>query len=145
MDNFMFYSPTCFVFGKDAENQAGARVRRFGGTRVLIHYGGGSAVRSGLIDRVQASLKAEGLPCFLLGGVKPNPRSGLVYEGINLCRKEKIDFILAVGGGSSIDSAKAIAAGTVYDGDFWDFYSGKRIEEALPVGTVTRSGRSSPS
>ena len=136
MDNFMFYSPTCFVFGKDAENQAGALVKRFGGSRVLIHYGGGSAVRSGLIDRVQTSLKAEGLPCFLLGGVKPNPRSGLVYEGINLCRKEKIDFILAVGGGSSIDSAKAIAAGTVYDGDFWDFYSGKRIEEALPVGTV---------
>ena len=79
MDNFMFYSPTCFVFGKDAENQAGALVRRFGGTRVLIHYGGGSAVRSGLIDRVQASLKAEGLSCFLLGGVKPNPRSGLVF------------------------------------------------------------------
>ncbi len=136
MDNFMFYSPTCFVFGKDSENRAGAMVKRFGGTRVLIHYGGGSAVRSGLIGRVQASLEAEGLPCFLLGGVKPNPRSGLVYEGISLCRKEKIDFILAVGGGSSIDSAKAIAAGTVYDGDFWDFYSGKRIEEALPVGTV---------
>ena len=136
MNNFMFYSPTCFVFGKDAENQAGALVKRFGGTRVLIHYGGGSAVRSGLIGRVEASLKAEGIPCFLLGGVKPNPRSGLVYEGIRLCRKEKIDFILAVGGGSSIDSAKAIAAGTVYDGDFWDFYSGKRIEEALPVGTV---------
>ena len=136
MDNFMFYSPTCFVFGKDTENQAGALVKRFGGSRVLIHYGGGSAVRSGLIDRVQASLRAEGFTCFLLGGVKPNPRSGLVYEGISLCRKEKIDFILAVGGGSSIDSAKAIAAGTVYDGDFWDFYSGKRIEEALPVGTV---------
>ena len=136
MDNFTFYSPTCFVFGKDTENQAGALVRRFGGTRVLIHYGGGSAVRSGLIGRVEASLKAEGLPCFLLGGVKPNPRSGLVYEGIDLCRKENIDFILAVGGGSSIDSAKAIAAGTVYDGDFWDFYSGKRIEQALPVGTV---------
>ena len=136
MDNFMFYAPTCFVFGKDAENQAGALVKRFGGSRVLIHYGGGSAVRSGLIDRVQASLKAEGLPCFLLGGVKPNPRSGLVYEGISLCRKEKIDFILAVGGGSFIDSSKAIAAGTVYDGDFWDFYSGKRIEQALPVGTV---------
>ena len=136
MENFTFYSPTCFVFGKEAENQAGALVKRFGGSRVLIHYGGGSAVRSGLIDRVQASLKDEGIPCFLLGGVKPNPRSGLVYEGISLCRKEKIDFILAVGGGSSIDSAKAIAAGTVYDGDFWDFYSGKRIEEALPVGTV---------
>ena len=136
MNNFMFYSPTCFVFGKDAENQAGALVKRFGGTRVLIHYGSGSAVRSGLIGRVEASLKAEGIPCFLLGGVKPNPRSGLVYEGIRLCREKKIDFILAVGGGSSIDSAKAIAAGTVYDGDFWDFYSGKRIEEALPVGTV---------
>ena len=136
MDNFMFYSPTCFVFGKDSENQAGALVKRFGGSRVLIHYGGGSAVRSGLIDRVEASLKAEGLACYLLGGVKPNPRSSLVYEGIALCRKEKINFILAVGGGSSIDSAKAIAAGTVYDGDFWDFYSGKRIEQALPVGTV---------
>ena len=136
MENFTFYSPTSFVFGKDAENQSGALVKRFGGTRVLIHYGGGSAVRSGLIGRVQASLKAEGIPCFLLGGVKPNPRSGLVYEGIDLCRREKSDFILAVGGGSSIDSAKAIAAGTVYDGDFWDFYRGKRIEKALPVGTV---------
>ena len=136
MDNFMFWSPTCFVFGKDTENQAGALVKRFGGTRVLIHYGGGSAVRSGLIDRVKASLEKEGIPCFLLGGVQPNPRSGLVYQGIDLCRKEQIDFVLAVGGGSSIDSAKAIAAGTVYDGDFWDFYSGKRIEQALPVGTV---------
>ena len=136
MNNFTFYSPTRFVFGRDAENEAGRLVKEAGGTKVLIHYGGGSAVRSGLIGRVQASLEAEGIPCFLLGGVRPNPRSGLVYEGIDLCRKEKIDFILAVGGGSSIDSAKAIAAGTVYDGDFWDFYSGKRIEEALPVGTV---------
>ncbi len=136
MNNFTFYSPTCFAFGKDAENRAGELVKRFGGSRVLIHYGGGSAVRSGLIDRVKASLEAEGIAYVLLGGVKPNPRSGLVYEGIELCRKEKIDFILAVGGGSSIDSAKAIAAGTVYDGDFWDFYSGKPITEALPVGTV---------
>ena len=136
MDNFIFYSPTYFAFGRDTENQAGSLVKRFGGSRVLIHYGGGSAVRSGLIDRVQASLKAEGISSFLLGGVKPNPRSGLVYEGIELCRKENIDFIVAVGGGSAIDSAKAIAAGTVYDGDFWDFYSGKRIEKALPVGTV---------
>ena len=136
MNNFIFYSPTCFVFGKDTESQAGALVRRFGGSRVLIHYGGGSAVRSGLIGRVEASLQAEGIPYFLLGGVRPNPRSGLVYEGIELCRKENIDFILAVGGGSSIDSSKAIAAGAVYDGDFWDFYSGKRIEKALPVGTV---------
>ena len=136
MNNFEFYSPTCFVFGKDTENQAGSLVRRFGGTRVLIHYGGGSALRSGLIGRVKASLEKENIPYVLLGGVKPNPRSGLVYEGIELCRREKTDFILAVGGGSAIDSAKAIAAGVVDDGDFWDFYSGRRIEKALPVGTV---------
>ena len=136
MNNFTFYSPTCFVFGKDSEAQAGGLVKRFGGSRVLIHYGGGSVIRSGLLDRVKASLEQENIHYFLLGGVKPNPRSGLVYEGIKLCRDEKIDFVLAVGGGSTIDSSKAIAAGTVYDGDFWDFYSGKRIEEALPVGTV---------
>jgi hypothetical protein len=136
MNNFTFYSPTRFVFGKDTENEAGRLVREAGGSRVLIHYGGGSAVRSGLIDRVKASLEKEGIPYSLLGGVQPNPRSGLVYNGIRLCREEQIDFILAVGGGSAIDSSKAIAAGTVYDGDFWDFYSGKRIEKALPVGTV---------
>ena len=136
MDNFMFYSPTCFVFGKDSEKETGKMVKRFGGTKVLIHYGGGSVVRSGLIDRVKASLEAENIPYLVLGGVKPNPRSGLVYEGIDLCRKEGIDFVLAVGGGSTIDSSKAIAAGTVYDGDFWDFYCGKYIENALPVGTV---------
>ena len=78
MNNFTFYSPTCFVFGKDTENQAGSLVRRFGGTRVLIHYGGGSALRSGLIDRVKASLEQENIPYELLGGVQPNPRSGLV-------------------------------------------------------------------
>ena len=136
MNNFTFWSPTCFVFGKGTEEQAGSLVRRFGGSRVLIHYGGGSALRSGLIGRVTASLDGEGIPCVLLGGVQPNPRSGLVYRGIDLCRKEKIDFILAVGGGSVIDSSKAIAAGTVYNGDFWDFYSGKPVTEALPVGTV---------
>ena len=136
MNNFTFYSPTCFVFGRDTESQTGALVKRFGGSRVLIHYGGGSVVRSGLLDRVKASLEKEGVSYTLLGGVQPNPRSGLVYEGIELCRREKIDFVLAVGGGSTIDSAKAIAAGTVYDGDFWDFYSGKLIEQALPVGTV---------
>ncbi len=136
MENFMFYSPTCFVFGRDTEKKAGEMVKRFGGTRVLIHYGGGSAIRSGLLDRVRASLEAQGIPFTLLGGVQPNPRSGLVYEGIELCRREKIDFILALGGGSVIDSSKAIAAGAVYDGDFWDFYSGKPIEMALPVGTV---------
>ena len=136
MENFTFYSPTFFVFGKETENQAGAYVKRFGGTKVLIHYGGKSAKSSGLLDRVEKSLAAENIPYVSLGGVKPNPRSGLVYEGIELCKKEKVDFVLAVGGGSVIDSAKAIAAGVVYDGDFWDFYSGKPIENALPVGTV---------
>ena len=136
MNNFDFYSPTFFAFGKDREQDAGALVRRFGGTKVLIHYGGGSVVRSGLLDRVKASLDGEGIAWLELGGVKPNPRSGLVYEGIDLCRREGVDFILAVGGGSTIDSSKAISAGTGYDGDFWDFYSGKYIEKALPVGTV---------
>ena len=102
MNNFVFDSPTYFAFGRDAENQAGSLVKRFGGSRVLIHYGGGSAVRSGLIGRAEASLEAAGIPYCLLGGVQPNPRSGLVYEGIELCRKEKIDFILAVGGGYNL-------------------------------------------
>ena len=136
MNNFTFYSPTYFVFGKEEENNTGKYVKRFGGKKVLIHFGGGSAVRSGLISRVEKSLEAEGIEYIELGGVKPNPRSGLVYEGIDLCRKEGVDFVLAVGGGSAIDSAKAIAAGAVYDGDFWDFYMGKPIEKALPVATV---------
>ena len=136
MENFTFYSPTFFVFGKDTENQTGEYVRKFGGSKVLIHFGGSNAKKSGLLDRVEASLKKEGISFIELGSVKPNPRSGLVYEGIELCKKEKIDFILAVGGGSTIDSAKAIAAGVVYDGDFWDFYMGKPIENALPIGTV---------
>nr|MCR5006070.1 iron-containing alcohol dehydrogenase [Clostridiales bacterium] len=136
MNNFTFYAPTYFSFGKDTQAQAGALVKRFGGSKVLVHYGGGSVVRSGLLDTVKASLEAEGLAYVELGGVKPNPRSGLVYEGIELCRKECVDFILAVGGGSTIDSAKAIAAGTVYDGDFWDFYEGKPVEKALPIGTI---------
>ena len=136
MENFTFYSPTFFVFGKDSENQTGEYVKKFGGSKVLIHFGGQSAKKSGLLDRVESSLKKEGISFVELGGVKPNPRSGLVYEGIELCKKEKVDFILAVGGGSTIDSAKAIAAGVVYDGDFWDFYMGKPIENALPIGTV---------
>lgn len=136
MDNFNFYAPTYFAFGKDREADCGQLVKRFGGTKVLIHFGGGSVIRSGLLDRVKESLKKENIPFVELGGVKPNPRSGLVYEGIDLCRKEGIDFVLAVGGGSVIDSAKAIAAGTVYDGDFWDYYKGKPVEKALPIGTV---------
>ena len=137
MNNFNFYSPTFFAFGKDKENEAGELVKRFGGSKVLLHYGGGSVKKSGLLDRVIASLKESGVAYAQLGGVMPNPRSGLVYEGIELCRKEKIDFILAVGGGSTIDSAKAIAMGAVYEGDFWDFYAGKAVPQAaLPVGTI---------
>ena len=136
MENFTFYSPTFFAFGKESENQTGEYVKKFGGSKVLVHFGGSSAKKSGLLDRVESSLKKEEISFVELGGVKPNPRSGLVYEGIELCKKEKVDFILAVGGGSTIDSAKAIAAGVLYDGDFWDFYMGKPIENALPIGTV---------
>ena len=136
MNNFNFYSPTEFVFGRDRENECGKYVRKYGGTKVLIHYGGGSVVRSGLLDKVKRSLTENGIGFVELGGVKPNPRDTLVYQGIELCRKEGVDFILAVGGGSTIDSSKAIAIGVPYDGDFWDFYSGKTPEKALPVGTV---------
>ncbi|QOX61890.1 iron-containing alcohol dehydrogenase [Anoxybacterium hadale] len=136
MNNFTFYSPTYFVFGRDTESTAGQQVKRFGGHKVLLHYGGGSVVKSGLLDRVKASLDAEGIEYVELGGVQPNPKSGLVYQGIELCRKEKIDFILPVGGGSAIDSGKAIAMGVLYDGDFWDFYTGTPVTEALPVGVV---------
>ena len=137
MDNFNFYSPTEFVFGKDRENECGELVKKYGGTKVLIHYGGGSAVRSGLIDRVKASLDAAGIPHVELGGVKPNPHDSLVYKGIEIVRQNGIDFILAVGGGSTIDSSKAIAMGAVYDGDFWDFYDGKAsAAAALPIGVV---------
>lgn len=136
MDNFVFHSPTCFVFGKDEENKTGQYVRRFGGSHVLIHYGGGSVVRSGLLTRIKHSLTTEGIRFTELGGVMPNPRSGLVYEGIGLCRKEGVDFVLAVGGGSVIDSAKAIAGGALYEGDFWDHHQGKPVAKALPIGTV---------
>lgn len=136
MENFTFYAPTYFAFGRETETETGKYVKRFGGTKVMIHYGGGSVVRSGLLDRVKKSLEKEQIDYVELGGVKPNPRSGLVYEGIELCRKENVDFLLAVGGGSTIDSAKAIAAGVPYDGDFWDYYRGKPVEKALPIGTV---------
>ena len=137
MRNFDFYSPTYFVFGKDRETETGRYVKRFGGSRVLVVYGGQSAKRSGLLDRIMACLKEENLYAVELGGVKPNPRSGLVYEGIDLCRREKIDFILAVGGGSVIDSAKAIGYGLANDGDVWDFYEHTRQASAcLPIGVV---------
>ena len=136
MNNFNFYSPTYFVFGKERENETGKYVNRFGGKKVLIHYGSGAVVRSGLLDRVKKSLQEASISFCELGGVVPNPRSGLVYKGVEICKNEKVDFILAVGGGSVIDSAKAIALGVVYDGDFWDFYTGKRAEKALPVATI---------
>jgi hypothetical protein len=136
MLNFSFCSPTYFEFGKGTESAAGTLVKRFNGTKILLHYGGGSIKKSGLYDRVCTSLRENGVDFVELGGAQPNPVSSLVYEGIELCRKENVDFILAVGGGSAIDSAKAIAAGAVYDGDFWDFFSGKGVGKALPVGVI---------
>lgn len=137
MENFTFFSPTKFVFGKDSENQSGKLVREFGGSKVLLHFGGGSVVKSGLLDRVKKSLIEEKIEYIELGGVHPNPLDTKVYEGIEICKKNGIDFILAVGGGSTIDSAKAIAMGCCYEGDFWDFYCGKASpKKALPVGTV---------
>lgn len=137
MKDFVHCLPTRFVFGRGAEEQVGQQVRDFGGSRVLIHYGGGSALRSGLIDRVRASLSLCGVESVLLGGVQPNPRDTLVYQGIEMARREGVDFILAVGGGSVIDSSKAIAHGLCYDGDFWDFFSGKaRPERTTPFGAV---------
>ena len=136
MNNFNFYSPTQFIFGRERENETGKYVNRFGGSRVLIHYGSGSVVKSGLLDRVKKSLNEAGIWHTELSGVVPNPRSGLVYQGINIVKTNNIDFVLAVGGGSVIDSAKAIALGALYEGDFWDFYCGKRIEKALPVATI---------
>ena len=137
MLNFEYTQPTKFVFGRGAELKAGEELKKIGGTKCLIHYGGGSAVRSGLIDRVKASLTEAGVEYVLLGGAVPNPRDTKVYEGIELVKKEKCDCVLAVGGGSAIDSAKAISHGACYDGDFWDLWSGKaKITKTLPMGCV---------
>ncbi len=137
MDNFDFCSPTRFIFGKNVEEKVGETVKSFGGSRVLIQYGGGSAVKSGLLDRVTSSLDAAGVSWVTLGDVRPNPRLSLVREAIALCRAEKADMLLAVGGGSVIDSVKATALGACYDGDVWDFYEGKTVpEKILPLGTV---------
>lgn len=137
MIDFTFYSPTEFVFGKDTENKTGQLAKQYGAKKALILYGGGSAVKSGLLDRVKASLEAEGLEYVTMGGVRPNPTDDKVYEGIDTVRKEGTDFIVAVGGGSVIDTAKAVACGVKYDGDFWDFFIGKaKVQEALPVGVV---------
>ncbi|MCM1021659.1 MAG: iron-containing alcohol dehydrogenase [Muribaculum sp.] len=137
MDNFTFWSPTKFVFGRDTEEKTGELAAQFGGKRVMIVYGGGSVVRSGLLDRVKKSLEDKGLTYVELGGIKPNPTDDRVYEGIDIARREHINMLVAVGGGSTIDTAKAIACGVPYEGDFWDFYCGRKIvEKALPVGVV---------
>ena len=137
MNNFTFYSPTLFSFGDGEEQKTGALVRQFGGTRVLLVTGGGSVHRNGAYDAVTASLREAGIPFAELSGVQANPRSGKVYEGIQLLRDTGADFLLAVGGGSVIDTAKAIGFGALYDGDFWDFFTGKaKIEKTLPVGVV---------
>jgi len=137
MQNFDFYAPARIIFGKDTQKQTGSLLKEYGYKKVLLHYGGGSIKRSGLYDEVVASLNENDIKYVDLGGVKPNPRLSLVHEGIALCKKEDIDLILAVGGGSAIDSGKAIAMGVYYDGDVWEIYNeGKAIEKALPVATI---------
>ena len=137
MGNFQYYTPTKIVFGRGAEEQTGQLAAEQGCKKVLVHYGGGSVVRSGLLERICRSLDAAGISYVSLGGVVPNPRLSLVYEGIRLARKEQVDFILAVGGGSVIDSAKAIGYGVANEGDVWDFYEKRRTAKAcLPIGVV---------
>ncbi len=137
MNDFNYYTPTRYVFGRGVEVQTGELTRWMGCDNVLLVYGGGSVVRSGLLDRVKTSLDAAGVKYLELGGVQPNPTDDRVYEGIEICRREKLLGLVAVGGGSAIDTAKAIACGVPYEGDFWDFYAGKKVvEEALPVGVV---------
>lgn len=136
MIDFNFYNGTEIIFGKGQENNVGQYAVKYG-KKVLLHYGGGSIKRTGLYDRVVKSLSEQGMEIIELGGVKPNPRLSLVREGIEICKKEKVDVILAVGGGSAIDSAKAISIGALYDGDVWDFFTGKAVPaQSVPVGTV---------
>ncbi len=137
MKDFNFYAPTEVVFGEHSEEQVAQLVKKYGGTKVLVHYGGQSAVRSGLLDKICGLLSEGGIDYVKLGGVVPNPRLSLAKEGIELCRKENIDFILAIGGGSVIDSSKCIAYGVCLDGDVWDVYIGKATpEKMLPVACV---------
>ena len=137
MNDFTYFAPTKVVFGKGAEGQVGKLCKEQGATKVLVHFGGGSAKRSGLLDRVCAALEEEGLPYVTLGGVVPNPRLSLVYEGIELCRREGVDFLLAVGGGSVIDSCKAIGYGLANDFDVWELFDKKRAAAGCaPVGAV---------
>lgn len=137
MKDFNYYAPTEVVFGKQSEEKVATLVKKYGGSQVLIHYGGQSAKRSGLLDKVKRLLTESGVEYVELGGVVPNPRLSKVREGIELCKKHHIDFILAVGGGSVIDSAKAIGYGVCYEGDVWDFYLGKDDAKAcLPIASV---------
>lgn len=137
MKDFVYYTPTEVIFGREAEDQVAQMVRKHGGHKILVHYGGQSAKKSGLLDKICNLLKADGIDFIMLGGVVPNPRLSLVHKGIELCRKEGIDMIFAIGGGSVIDSSKAIAYGVPYDGEVWDFFSGKaKPITALPVGCV---------
>ena len=137
MQNFNYYAPTRVVFGKGTENEVGKLIKEQNCKKVLVHYGGGSVIRSGLLDRVYTSLGAEGIAYTTLGEVVPNPRLSKVREGIELCQREGVDFIRAVGGGSVIDSSKAIGYGLTNEGDVWDFYAKKRTASAcLPIGTI---------
>lgn len=137
MQNFNYYNNVEFVFGAATEQQVGELTKKAGASKVLLHYGGGSIKKSGLYDRVVDSLTKEGISIVELGGVVSNPRLSLVYEGIRMCKEQNVDFILAVGGGSVIDSAKCIAAGNHYDGDAWDLLTGKgSITKSTPIGTV---------
>lgn len=137
MNNFTFYSPTKFVFGRETESRTAELVKKYGGSKVLIVYGGGSVIRSGLLARVESVLSDAGIAYVELGGIQPNPTDPKVYEGIELGRRERIDFILPVGGGSVIDTAKAIAVGIPYEGDFWDFFIGRAVpEKAVRIGVV---------
>lgn len=148
MDNFTFRNATKIIFGKNTENMVGAETAKHG-NRVLLHYGGGSIKKYGLYDRVLKSLKDAGLEIIELGGVRPNPVLSLVKKGIDICRRKKVDIILAVGGGSTIDSAKTIASGVYYNGDVWDFFTGRaELKQILPVGvvlTIPASGSESSS
>lgn len=137
MQNFKYYAPTQVVFGRDTEKQVAELVKKYGGTRVLLHYGGQSAVKSGLIAKVEKILSDAGIEYVKLGGVKPNPRLSMVRKGIEVCKAENIDFLLAVGGGSVIDSCKAISSGRFYDGDVWTLYEHKdHATKYLPIGCI---------
>ena len=137
MRDFVYHAPTEVVFGKQSEEKVAGLVKKYGGHKVLVHYGGQSAKKSGLLDKICGLLRDGGVDFVCLGGVVPNPRLSLVHKGIDLCRKEGVDFILAVGGGSVIDSSKAIACGVPYDGEVWDFYTGKASPACyLPVACV---------